>query len=131
MGNQKAGGIISLLSLDVSGAFDNCSHLRLLHNLRKQRIGGVTNGWIRSFVKDRKTTLKVQGYAKEYKVETGIPQGSALSPGLYTIYNADLIELCNDPELGTMGIRWIDGGTVLVASQTAEDNCRILERLSG
>ena len=30
--------IASMLSLDVAGAFDNVSHARLLHNLRKRRI---------------------------------------------------------------------------------------------
>ncbi len=30
--------VASLLMLDVSGAFDNVSHRRLLHNLKKRRI---------------------------------------------------------------------------------------------
>ncbi|KAJ5901428.1 reverse transcriptase [Penicillium tannophilum] len=33
------GSIVSLLMLDVSGAYDNVSHARLLHNLRKRRLG--------------------------------------------------------------------------------------------
>ena len=34
------GKCATLLSLDVSGAFDNVSHERLLHNFRKRRLGG-------------------------------------------------------------------------------------------
>ncbi|EFY94018.2 zinc knuckle [Metarhizium robertsii ARSEF 23] len=36
--NRGQGQVASLLLLDVSGAFDNISHKRLLHNLRKRRI---------------------------------------------------------------------------------------------
>lgn len=36
--NSPEPQVASLLLLDVSGAFDNVSHSRLLHNLRKRRI---------------------------------------------------------------------------------------------
>ncbi|RMZ90276.1 hypothetical protein DV736_g2490, partial [Chaetothyriales sp. CBS 134916] len=49
--------VASLLLLDVSGAFDNVSHPRLLHNLRKRRIDPTTVNWIASFLRDRTTTL--------------------------------------------------------------------------
>lgn len=32
--------VATLLSLDVSGAFDTVSHTRLIHNLSKRRLGG-------------------------------------------------------------------------------------------
>ena len=35
----KGKPVVSLLMLDVSGAYDNVSHERLLHNLRKKRLG--------------------------------------------------------------------------------------------
>jgi hypothetical protein len=38
--------IASLLLLDVSGAFDNASHPRLLHNLWKRRIDLKIVHWI-------------------------------------------------------------------------------------
>ena len=41
--------IATLLLLDVTGAFDNVSQVRLLHNLRKQKIGGPMLQWISSF----------------------------------------------------------------------------------
>ena len=36
--DQKTSQVASLLLLDVSGAFDNVSHIRLLHDLRKRRV---------------------------------------------------------------------------------------------
>jgi hypothetical protein len=51
--------IASVLFLDVSGAFDHVSHKRLLHNLRKRRMDLNTIGWIRSFLSDRTTTIRM------------------------------------------------------------------------
>ena len=42
--------VVSALFLDVTGAFDNVSHVRLLHNLRKRRIDLRIVKWIRSFL---------------------------------------------------------------------------------
>lgn len=73
------GKVASLLLLDVSGAFDNVSRPRLLHNLRKRRISAILVRWIGSFLSDRSTTLKLQEYmAPSAPVETGIPQGVVL-----------------------------------------------------
>ena len=38
--------VATVLILDISGAYDNVSHKRLLHNLRKRRIGGNIAKWI-------------------------------------------------------------------------------------
>lgn len=38
--------VASLLLLDVFGAFDNVSNIRLLHNLRKRRVDERTVKWI-------------------------------------------------------------------------------------
>ncbi|CZR53683.1 uncharacterized protein PAC_03563 [Phialocephala subalpina] len=42
----------TILSLDVLGAFDNVSHLRLLHSLKKRRVGGKGSNWVASFLTD-------------------------------------------------------------------------------
>lgn len=56
------GKVASLLLLDVSGAYDNVSPERLLHNLRKRRVSERIIRWIASFLSDRCTTLKLQEY---------------------------------------------------------------------
>ncbi|KAI9035708.1 uncharacterized protein KD926_002959 [Aspergillus affinis] len=43
---------VSMLLLDVAGAFDNVSHTRLLHNLKIARLGHFA-GWLESFLSDR------------------------------------------------------------------------------
>ena len=70
------GKVASLLLLDVSGAYDNVSRERLLHNLRKRRVSGNIVRWVDSFLRDRSTTLKLQEYtAPSAPIRTGIPQG--------------------------------------------------------
>ena len=49
----------TLLLLNVTGAFDNVSQPRFLHNLCKRKIGGPMLKWISSFLQDRTTTLKL------------------------------------------------------------------------
>jgi len=66
--------VASLLLLDVSGAFDNVSHIRLLHNLRKRKIDERTVRWIASFLADRSTVISFDSFRSEvYKTATSIP----------------------------------------------------------
>lgn len=80
----------TLLLLEVTGAFDNVSQPRLLHNLRKRKMGGPMLQWISSFLQDRTTTLKLVDFASsQLSVNIGISQGSPLSPILYLFFNSD------------------------------------------
>jgi hypothetical protein len=64
------------LLLDVSGAFDNVSHARLLHDLRKRRVDEKTVKWIASFLSNRHTSIAIDGFrSPAYQINTGIPQG--------------------------------------------------------
>src|SRR5438045_8036820 len=51
--------VASLLMLDVSGAFDNVSHERLLHNLKKCQITTQVLDWSKDLLKHRKTVIKL------------------------------------------------------------------------
>lgn len=90
----KGKAVVSLLMLDVSGAYDNVSHARLLHNLKKRRLGHFLP-WVKAFLTNRSTKIRMpEGMSDTIPTPTGIPQGSPILPILYLIYNADLIENC-------------------------------------
>ena len=117
-----------LLLLDVSGAFDNVSRPRLIHDLKKRRIDQTLVRWIDSFLSDRYTILKLQEYtAPSAPIQTGIPQGSPLSPILYLFYNADLIEACQTNDTEAVG--YIDDASILAVGPTVQRNYKILKTI--
>nr|XP_036581842.1 zinc knuckle [Colletotrichum truncatum]KAF6790285.1 zinc knuckle [Colletotrichum truncatum] len=125
--NTRQGMAASLLLLDVSGAFDNVSHQRLLHNLRKRRINESIVRWITSFLGNRQTQIHIDGYRSEpYTLTTGIPQGSPLSPILYLFYNADILDRCNQGQ-ETLATGFIDDVAILAWAETTEETCRKLQ----
>jgi hypothetical protein len=66
--------VASLLSLDLSGAFDNVTFQRLIHNLRKRRVPEVLIQWIISFLMNRRTALLLQeGLLVVFELLIGIP----------------------------------------------------------
>ena len=54
--------VTSLLSLNVSKTFDNVSHARLLHNMRKRRVLTLLLNWVKDFLRERRTTLTINEY---------------------------------------------------------------------
>jgi hypothetical protein len=89
--------VASMLSLDMAEAFDNASHPRLLHILKRTRIPDWISNWTQSFLTDRETTLAfLRGVSESKSVTNGIPQGSPVSPILFLFYNEELVQKCND-----------------------------------
>lgn len=127
---QKSGGkkTATLLSLDVSKAFDRVSHPRLIHNLRKRQIPILLTNWISSFLSNRRTMIRIGNYtSQEMKISVGIPQGSPISPILYLFYNADLLDACSDLSLRTEATGFVDDVNILAYGGSATSNCRAIE----
>ena len=81
---------------------------------------------VASFLSDRSTTLMFQEYtAPSAPIQTGIPQGSPVSPILYLFYNADLIEACRTEETEAVG--YIDDVSILAIGPTTQSNCKTLK----
>jgi hypothetical protein len=115
--------------MDISGAFDNVFYNKLLHNLRKRKIPLIYINWVESFLKERKTTIKLfEGESQEFTTETGIPQGSPVSPILFLFFIADLLDLTNNATLRLSAAGFVDDVNVLTYSGSTEKNCKTLER---
>lgn len=122
--------VSTLLSLDVSGAFDTVNATRLLDVLRQRRIPPWLVYWVRAFISDRQSTLLIQGEETEtFRLLAGVPQGSPLSPILYLFYNAELLEACQDPQLQASAIGFVDDTNILVYGTSTESNCQRLEEI--
>ena len=66
--------IASLLMMDVSAAYPNTSHQRLLYNLRKRKIDGKVVQWVGSFLSNRHTIVKTNEYTTpKLSIKLGLP----------------------------------------------------------
>ena len=111
--------------MDVAGAFNNVHHKWLIHNLSKRRMPTAISRWISSFLQNRNTQLQFSGTKSEsIPTPAGIPQGSPLSPLLYMYYNADLLDIPKDRE---MGLGFIDDIVYGVQGDTDKANARKLK----
>ena len=124
--NRRAKRKTSTLFLDVKGAFDHVAKNQLLAILQKLRLPTSLIAWVSSFLANRELRLSFDGQLEEFsKIETGIPQGSPISPILFLIYIRDLF-----PSLASsvQVLSYIDDIALTTSSTSLKRNIRILER---
>ena len=80
-----------LILLDIEKAFDRVWHKGLLFKLITTNAPKYIIKIIRSFLESRSFQVVVQGSkSATHNINFGVPQGSVLSPTLYSIYTYDL-----------------------------------------
>ena len=123
----RPGAVASMLCLDISGAFDKVSHQRLLYNIRMKGFPDHIVGFIQSFLQDRTTCLRLGEFMDQPRPQnTGIPQGSTLSPILFLFFASTLLPILHEGNTSAMG--FVDDSNILTYSMSTEDNCRQLEK---
>ena len=82
-----------IIALDVKAAYDSVWHDGLIHKILQLPLPPNLIGWLVDFLRDRKLQARVAGFlSKTAIVNCGVPQGSPLSPLLYILFTADLLE---------------------------------------
>ena len=119
---------ISTLCIDVKGAFDNVYKECLLQTMRKMKLDQKTVRWVESFLSERMTSLSFDKDSEKIScIETGIPQGSPLSPILFLIYLSPLFTLMEQRDLDIRCPSYIDDIFLLVVGDSPQQNCAQLE----
>lgn len=126
--NWKKGHTTSALFLDVKGAFDNVSKVRLLETMDQMRFPSCVIQWTRHFMSSRLIALAFDGQKEGLNpVETGIPQGSPCSPILFLIYLKPLFDELERHKLGLDFPSYMDDVAVIATSPKISDNIKALE----
>jgi retron-type reverse transcriptase len=86
--------ITSMLCRDVKGAFDNVYKPRLFHTMRKMKLHPNVIRWVDSFLCERLASLSFNKDTEPMTpIQTGIPQGSHVSPIIFQLYLMPLFTL--------------------------------------
>jgi hypothetical protein len=127
---QQNDDVATLLSLDMTGAFDGVIPARMLHNMRERKVPDWIVKWVGSSISNRTMTLCLRGYNTDaFPTHMGIPQGSLLSLILFLFDNDNLVNACNPPTSPCSGIGFVDDMNALAFGKTTEDNCRTLQSI--
>ena len=82
---------ILLIMYDLSSAFDLADHKILIAKLKVYGFDSKALKWVESYLENRKQFVTVAGeMSKTININTGVPQGSRLSPLLFICLMADL-----------------------------------------
>lgn len=76
---------------DVAKAFDKVWHLGLQYKISEINLPLTFTKFLNNFIKNRSAKIKIGSYiGPTFPLEAGVPQGSSLSPTLFTIYTRDI-----------------------------------------
>ena len=113
----------AMLSMDVEGGFDNIDIDLLCDFLDVRECPADLIHWVRRWARNRVIRFRFNGrISKPYFVNRGVPQGSPLSPFLFGVYVADIVEPClrYSPSVRTVVSSYVDDGVILVASDSRD-----------
>ncbi len=121
--------VVSVLFLDIEGAFPNAVKKRLVHNLRKREIPTKYVKFVENLLRGRRTRLKFDDFLSEpIEIRNGIGQGDPLSMILYIIYNADLLEIVDNAQ-GEDALSYVDDIAILVTGKNRQETTNKLKTI--
>ena len=86
----KPHGRINVVLRDLEKAFDKVWHQGLRHRLLELQFPDLVVRILSSFLSDRTASIKMGSVTgEEIPLQSGVPQGSVLSPTLFILYTAD------------------------------------------
>lgn len=95
--NHDKGMATCLVLLDYSKAFDTLDHRILCNKLSYFGFSNSSVSLIQSFLSDRSQRVVYNALSSSpLKIQSGVPQGSILSPLLFSIYTADFYSVLNN-----------------------------------
>ena len=79
------------VAVDLTAAFDTVSHNVLISKISRSTLPEVTCRWLSCYLRGRQAVTSCRGVKSTARIaQTGVPQGSKLSPSLFSFYLADM-----------------------------------------
>ena len=111
--------VVGIVSIDLSGAFDNVCHELLLMKLSVYGMGESSIELMKNYLNERKICVRLHGksYDQLYTMQKGIPQGSQWGPLIWNVFLNNLLLLISSCDAHIVAYAdditiWIDGETV-------------------
>jgi hypothetical protein len=119
----------SLLTLDISGYFNNINHQRLILTLRTLGFPDRICSWLESYLSQRSVTFRIdnQDCSPILLSPVGVPQGSPLSPILSSIYTLPVLRALDHFHNITVKA-FIDDFSILTFSNSFTENVETLRQ---
>ena len=118
-----------MLSLDIVKAFNQVSHVRLLHTLKMKRMSSYIIEWTCSFLANRETSLIFNEQMSNMReINADISQRFLISSILFLFFNASLIKKCEALRIKIEVLNFINDINILVYDRFTEEICRTLSK---
>ena len=79
------------VAVDLTAAFDTVNHNALLSKIARSTLPEATCRWLSNYIIGRQSVTSSRGVTSKARIiHTGVPQGSKLSPTLFSFYIADM-----------------------------------------
>jgi hypothetical protein len=138
--------VVTMLTFDITGFFNNIPHSHLIDMLRKMNIPLPIMKWVLSFLQEWKAAICLDGQQDQLRpISTGVPQGSCISPILAAYLTAPMARaidvevhahIAADTELSTLARKgqiklcpltlYVDNGSIAASAPSWGEATRIV-----
>ncbi len=121
--------VIFMLSLNVIEAFNQVSHIKLLHMLKMKKTLSYIIEWTCSFLKNWKMSLIFNEQMSDmHKINADILQKFFILLIFFLFFNASLIEKCEALKIKIEVFNFINNINILIYNRFTEEICRTLSK---
>ena len=123
--------LAAVLFMNVKGAFDHVSKRQLIKRIIELGVDRNLMKWTKSFFTDRTVQLVIDEYENQKrKIETGIFQGSPVSPILFLIYISGVFYKVQDITLSVTSLLFVDDLGFIALGSSVKEIGKVFEEVA-